>query len=100
MSNFKKNKAHNIVTNKLYNYNQKIIGIWGTNADDNADMEINKDSIFYVDHPFKQYYYEVKKDSIYIYIDGFISKSKIMMTDNNHLWLIGYRDTIRFVRIE
>ncbi len=57
-------------------FKDKIIGIWTGGESPNATFEINKDSIYYVDH-FKSYKYTLKNDSIKIFYDDYDYSAKI-----------------------
>ncbi|MBN2834187.1 MAG: hypothetical protein JXR48_04395 [Candidatus Delongbacteria bacterium] len=67
----------------------KLIGIWGTNKENNASFKISQDSIYYPEY-FKSFAYTLKKDSIIIHFDDwdyrgvffFRNDSLIMKSDS------------------
>lgn len=53
----------------------KLMGVWGPSINENASFWIQQDSVYYPEH-FKSYKYSTKKDSIFIFYEGWIVKAK------------------------
>jgi len=58
---------------------KQLLGVWLTKADLVQDFEIRKDSIYYIDQEKSYKYVLTKADTLIIYFDGFINKSKVII---------------------
>jgi len=81
---------------------EKLIGIWGKNINENANFQIEEDSIYYVDANQRVKYItkenSLKKDSIIIYYDGYPYRA-VYWFRNDSLILKNFRES-KFVRFK
>jgi hypothetical protein len=59
----------------------KIMGIWTDGSTENATFEIKSKSLYYVDD-FKDYSYELKKDTIQINYPDYIYRAEILLRND------------------
>ena len=78
-------KHKSVETKSIYSKEQ-FIGVWAESEDGNALFEITKDSLRYVEYYDTPYYFDVKGDTLMIFLDeGFISKSRVIKIDKDSL---------------
>jgi len=76
----------------------RLLGIWGSSPNENANFEILKDSIYYPDD-FAYVKYTTKGDSIFIDYDGAIYKAKYLVR-NDTLTMIDKNNIDVFIRFK
>jgi hypothetical protein len=78
------------------NIEKQILGFWIAKGEPSG-FQIRKDSIYYAEE-FKSYKYILtKNDTLVIYFDGYVNKSKIVMNNTDTLITIG-QDTLYYIR--
>ncbi len=73
----------------IYN-KQDLVGVWGIDTVSNAIIVFEKDSLYYVEHLGEYYFYDIDKDTLNIYLNGYLSKEKIKFLNNDMIVLEKY----------
>jgi hypothetical protein len=66
-------------TDKSNRLKKQIFGVWLIKGETATDFEIRKDSIYYIGQNKSFKYILTKDDTLVIYFDGYINKSKVLV---------------------